>query len=170
MFNRPPLSQPTRAVLYVEDHPVNAMLMAALFEARPQLKLVVAQNGQQALLIAAGLDPALLLLDMRLPDCHGTQLLPLLRQLPGCESAPAVAVTAEEDFVLEGSGFVELWRKPLDLAWVMRRLDALTASLDETADSPAPTARGLETAAAAAARLAPGAWRTASRATDARWR
>jgi len=117
---------PTRPVLYVEDHPVNAMLMAALFENRPGLKLVVAGTGQQALCIAAGLNPVLLLLDMRLPDCHGSQLLPLLRQLPGCETAPAVAVTAEDDFSLADSGFVELWAKPLDLGWVLRRLDALT--------------------------------------------
>ena len=125
---------PTRPVLYVEDQPVNALLMSALFENRPELKLVVAATGQQALCIAAGLNPVLLLLDMRLPDCHGMQLLPLLRQLSGCESAPAVAVTAEDDFSLDGSGFVELWAKPLDLGRVLRRLDALTgAAQDERA-------------------------------------
>lgn len=127
MIDRQTDAQPARAVLYVEDNPVNALLMAALFDARPGLKLVLAQTGQQALCIAAGLDPALILLDMRLPDCHGTQLLPLLRQLPGCETAPAVAVTAEADFVLDGTDFVELWPKPMDLSWVLRRLDALTA-------------------------------------------
>ena len=127
-----------RPVLYVEDHPVNAMVMSALFESRPRLKLVLAATGQQALCIAAGLNPVLLLLDMRLPDCHGLQLLPLLRQLPGCETAPAVAVTAEDDFVLAGSGFVELWRKPLDVGSVLKRLDALTGTTAGERDTAAP--------------------------------
>lgn len=112
-------------VLYVEDHPVNVMLMQALFERRRDLRLVVAGSGEEALCIASGLDPALLLLDLRLPDCHGSQLLPLLRQLPGCERAPAVAVTAEDDFSIAGTGFDELWTKPLDLGHVLMRLDAL---------------------------------------------
>jgi len=47
----------------------------------------------------------LLLLDLRLPDGDGIALLPMLRHIPGCETAPAVAVTAEIDVELRGSGF-----------------------------------------------------------------
>lgn len=122
-----------RTVLYVEDHPVNAMLMSAMFDRRPELRLVVAVTGQQALAMARGLNPVLLLLDLRLPDCHGSQLLPLLRQLPGCETAPAVAVTAEGDFDIHGTGFIELWPKPMDLAGVLRRVDALVGTPPVTA-------------------------------------
>ena len=114
-----------RSVLYVEDHPVNAMLMSAMFERRPEFELVVAVTGQQALCMAPELNPVLLLLDLRLPDCHGSQLLPLLRLLPGCEAAPAVAVTADGDFDITGTGFCELWAKPLYLDQVLRRIDAL---------------------------------------------
>ncbi len=121
-------SRPRRSVLYVEDHPVNALLMAALFERRPELDLVVARSGEQALCIADGLDPALLLLDLGLPDCHGSQLLPMLRQLPGYANITAVAVTAEADFRIDGSGFAELWTNPLDLIDVLARLDVLTAA------------------------------------------
>lgn len=120
------LPDPRRAVLYVEDHPVNAMLMCALFERRPQLRLVVAATGQEALCLITGLSPVLLLLDLRLPDCHGTQLLPLLRL--HTVDAPAVAVTADDDFDIADSGFCELWTKPLDLNRVLGRLDALTAA------------------------------------------
>lgn len=114
-----------RRVLYVEDHPVNAMLMSAMFDRRPELSLVIAVDGRQALSLARGLEPALLLLDLRLPDCHGSQLLPLLRQVPGCAGAPAVAVTADGDFDITGTGFSELWAKPLRLDEVLQRLDAL---------------------------------------------
>lgn len=122
-----------RPVLYVEDHPVNALLMGALFERRPELRLVVATTGQEALCLIAGLQPVLLLLDLRLPDCHGAQLLPLLRLHTA--DAPAVAVTADDDFDITGTGFCEMWTKPLHLHEVLARVDALTSS------SPAAGAR-----------------------------
>jgi len=111
-------------VLYVEDHAVNAMLMSALFERVPEGELVLADCGAQALERAQHLHPALLLLDLRLPDIHGSQLLALLRQVPGCEHVPAVAVTAENAFDLTRSGFDELWRKPLNLLTVLERVQA----------------------------------------------
>ena len=123
-------------VLYVEDHPVNAILMEALFERRPGLRLVVAETGQAALQVAQGLNPQLLLLDLQLPDCHGSDLLPLLRNLPGCGLAPAVAVTANSDFDIDGTGFVELWPKPMNLDLVLERLDRLLPDASPTARSP----------------------------------
>jgi CheY-like chemotaxis protein len=118
--------QSHQTVLYVEDNPVNAMLMTALFERCSQLRLVVARSGRQALEIAPGLQPVLLLLDLNLPDCHGSQLLAVMRHLPGYEDVPAVAVTADSEFATAGTDFAELWAKPLNLSRVLERLDALT--------------------------------------------
>lgn len=114
-------------VLYVEDQAVNALLMGALFDRVPGAELILADCGHQALERARDLHPALLLLDLRLPDIHGSQLLPLLRQVPGCEHVPAVAVTAEHEFDVAGSGFDELWCKPLKLLRVLERVDAYMA-------------------------------------------
>lgn len=119
---------PRRPVLYVEDHPVNVLLMSAIFERRPGLQLVTATTGEQALCIATGMNPVLLLLDLRLPDCHGRHLLALLRQVAGCQQAPAVAVTADTDFELAGSGFDAMWLKPLRLEQVLAELDQLTGA------------------------------------------
>ena len=126
-------------VLYVEDHPVNAVLMEALFERRPQMRLVIAETGEEALRVAPGLNPQLLLLDLQLPDCHGSELLPLLRGLPGCGLAPAVAVTANSDFDIGGTGFLELWPKPMNLDWVLERLDHLLSGPGGPLDSEQPT-------------------------------
>jgi CheY-like chemotaxis protein len=112
-------------VLYVESHPVHAMLMQALFERRPALRLLVASSGQEAVDMVDGLNPVLLLLDLNLPDCRGERLLPVLRQQPGCEGVPAVALTAEHLFDLEGTGFIELWTQPLHVSYVLGRLDRL---------------------------------------------
>jgi CheY-like chemotaxis protein len=115
-----------RTVLYVEDHPINAILMSAVFERRPQLELVIATHGADAMRVAAGLEPVLLLLDLGLPDCHGSQLLGRLRALPGLAATPAIAVTADASFDITGTGFSELWPKPLHLDQLLARLDALT--------------------------------------------
>ena len=114
-------------VLYVEDQPMNMLLMEALFERRPGLRLVGATHGQHALEIGQQVQPELLLLDLRLPDCHGTTLLPVLRARFGWADVPAIAVTAESDFDPQGTGFLEVWTKPLDVGWVLERLDALLA-------------------------------------------
>ncbi len=114
-------------ILYVEDQAVNTLLMIALFERVPDCELVLADSGSLALEQARELNPALLLLDLRLPDMHGSELLPHLRRVPGCEHVPAVAVTAEHDFDIARSGFDEMWRKPLNLVRVLERVEAYLA-------------------------------------------
>jgi CheY-like chemotaxis protein len=119
LYGRPGRPQ----VLYVEDEPTNVFLMQALFRLRPHLDLVAAADGAEALAMAPSIRPALLLLDLRLPDCWGNELLPILRQRFHWRHVPAVAVTAEDGFDGASSGFIETWHKPLDLQFVMRRLD-----------------------------------------------
>jgi CheY-like chemotaxis protein len=128
MASIPPAGDdPREVVLYVEDHPVNVLLMQTVFELRPELRLVVAVDGATALAAAGGLLPSLLLLDLRLPDCHGTQLLERLRALPGWADIPAIAVTAEAEFIPEGTTFSDVWHKPLRVPTLLARLDRVLA-------------------------------------------
>jgi len=115
-------------VLYVDDEPMNVVLMQALFQRRPQLELAVARSGAEALERADALEPALLMLDLRLPDCHGADLLTLLRAQPGWAEVPAVAVTAEADVSLADTDFDDIWLKPLDVVFVLRQLDQMLLS------------------------------------------
>jgi CheY-like chemotaxis protein len=127
-------------VLYVEDHPINVLLMQTVFELRPELRLVIAVDGASAMAAAAELHPVLLLLDLRLPDCHGTALLERLRLLPGWERIPAIAVTAEAEFMPAGTSFSDVWHKPLRVPTLLARLDRVLAPRPPS--SPAePTAR-----------------------------
>ncbi len=114
-------------VLYVEDHPVNVLLMQTVFELRPELDLVIAIDGNAAMAAAAGLQPVLLLLDLRLPDCHGTELLERMRLLPGWGDIPAIAVTAEAEFMPVGTTFCDVWHKPLRVPTLLARLDRVLA-------------------------------------------
>ena len=129
-------------VLYIEDHPVNVLLMQTVFELRPELELVIAIDGAAAMSIAQNLRPALLLLDLRLPDCHGTALLESMRQVPGWEEIPAVAVTAEAEFMPAGTTFCDVWHKPLRVPTLLARLDRMIApGTPAHRDSPAGAAR-----------------------------
>ena len=110
-------------VLYVEDHPVNVLLMQTVFELRPELELVIAIDGASAMACTLHLRPSLLLLDLRLPDCHGTELLERMRQVSGWEEIPAIAVTAEAEFMPAGTSFCDVWHKPLRVPTLLTRLD-----------------------------------------------
>ncbi|HEX6707307.1 MAG TPA: response regulator [Albitalea sp.] len=125
---------PVHTVLYVEDHPVNVVLMEALFRRRPGARLRVATSGEDGLRAALEERPDLLLLDLRLPDCRGNELLQRLRALPGLAEVPAVAVTAEDTGDLAAQGFAEVWHKPMDLGYTLVRLDRLL-------ERPAPSAQ-----------------------------
>ena len=108
-----------RHVLYVEDNPVNTMLMESIFERLPTSRLSSAETGADAETRTLADPPDLLLLDMQLPDTDGIALLARLRGFPGMREVPAVAVSA--DALPEGieaarsAGFSDYWVKPLDL-------------------------------------------------------
>jgi CheY-like chemotaxis protein len=133
-------------VLYVEDHPVNVLLMQTVFELRPELELVVAVDGESAMAATRHLKPSLLLLDLRLPDCHGTELLEKMRQVPDWQDIPAIAVTAEAEFMPAGTTFCDVWHKPLRVPTLLARLDRViapaTAPRRDTA-APGGTARAV---------------------------
>jgi CheY-like chemotaxis protein len=130
-------------VLYVEDHPVNVLLMQALFTKRPRARLTVATTGEAGLRAAVDQPFDLLLLDLRLPDCHGSELLQRLRALPGLAEVPAVAVTAEDTRDLGAAGFVEIWHKPMDMPATLFRLDRLLARCGREFEAASSYATGL---------------------------
>ena len=137
-------------VLYVEDHPVNVLLMQTVFELRPELELVVAVDGASAMEVAQQLHPALLLLDLRLPDCHGTELLERLRLVPGWANIPAIAVTAEAEFMPSGTSFCDVWHKPMRVPTLLTRLDRAIKPVPTTTPTPP---RGTASGSATRSRL-----------------
>lgn len=119
-------------VLYVEDNPVNQLLMQGMLGGLTGLELQLAADAQDAFERVAQWLPDLLLLDIQLPGLNGHQLLQRLRALPGLAHTPAVAVSAnaaDEDLRrARASGFDHYLTKPLVLdellAVVMRLLQA----------------------------------------------
>ncbi|MEY2548974.1 MAG: hypothetical protein QOD64_1556 [Verrucomicrobiota bacterium] len=82
-------------VLYIEDDPVNFTLVERILEFRPALKLMHARSGESGVELAVAHRPKLVLLDLNLPDMHGSEVL---RQLQGeSETAgiPVVVLSAD---------------------------------------------------------------------------
>jgi CheY-like chemotaxis protein len=104
-----------RQILYVEDNLVNQLLMTEMITRCTTHKLHIARSMREGLRMASQQAHDLLLLDLRLPDGQGPDLLQMLRRLPAYADVPAVAVTAEYGFDPAGTGFCEVWFKPLDI-------------------------------------------------------
>jgi two-component system, cell cycle response regulator DivK len=101
-------------VLIVDDNEVNRRLARDVLHAAG-FATVEAATGAEAVASAAEHTPAVVLLDIRLPDLDGTEVVGLLKaQAP---SRPVVAFTSLQDdgSWLAGSGFDGYIAKPIDV-------------------------------------------------------
>ena len=105
-------------ILVVDDNEVNLKLAHEILAAR-DYDIISAVRGDQAVDIASARRPALILLDMRLPDIDGLEVLRRLRSLPETKDIPVVAMTAQamagdrERFLAAGcDGYIS---KPISL-------------------------------------------------------
>jgi CheY-like chemotaxis protein len=118
-----------RTLLYVEDNPVNTMLMEALLEERRDLRLLTAALPAVGLDLARAHPPDLILLDIHLPDIDGCELLQRLRQQAATAKTPAIAISASampEDIERSrAAGFAAYVTKPFDMVQLMQTIDTL---------------------------------------------
>lgn len=82
-------------VLYIEDDPVNFTLVERILEFRPTLKLLHARCGEMGVELAQVHHPRLILLDLNLPDIHGSEVLRRLQNEPGTAKVPVVVLSAD---------------------------------------------------------------------------
>lgn len=106
-----------RKVLLIEDNPQNRYLATFLLEARGY-QVIPAQDGLEALALAADLQPDLVLLDIQLPQMDGYQVVQRLREIPRLLKVPILAVTSyampgDRDKAL-AAGFTGYLEKPIN--------------------------------------------------------
>lgn len=121
-------------VLYVEDDRLNIVLMEEVFRDAPQWELLIAETGAEALQCVEDEAPALLLVDMNLPDMNGLQLLQALReqgQLPPCIALSADALP-EQVAAARAAGFADYWLKPIDVPALHSALQHRLSSVEQT--------------------------------------
>jgi CheY-like chemotaxis protein len=82
-------------VLYIEDDLVNFTLVERILEFRPTLKLMHARCGEAGVELAQAHNPKLILLDLNLPDIHGSEVLRRLQDEPTTAKVPVVVLSAD---------------------------------------------------------------------------
>ena len=105
-------------VLIVEDNEKNMKLVRDILQATG-FSPVEASTGEQALAVAAETTPALVLMDIQLPDLDGAEALRRLRSDERTAAIPVLALTAQamqgdrERFL--AAGFDGYLSKPIDV-------------------------------------------------------
>ncbi len=84
-----------RRVLCVEDSAANFQLIQAILADRPGTNLTWADNGSKGLELAREQPPELVLLDLDLPDMHGSEVLSKLREVPATAETPVIVISAD---------------------------------------------------------------------------
>jgi len=96
----------TDTILVVDDTPDVAHLTASCLVSRGYDALI-ATNGEQALQLAAATKPSCILLDVRMGQTNGIEVMKQLRENPATSGIPIILVTAnarQEDML---SGYKE---------------------------------------------------------------
>jgi signal transduction histidine kinase/CheY-like chemotaxis protein len=83
--------------LIVDDNELNRELMGGMF-AGTHHRLVFGCNGRDAVERAREIRPDLVLMDIRMPELDGHAALLKIRQIPGLDLLPVIAVTASNSF------------------------------------------------------------------------
>jgi PAS domain S-box-containing protein len=126
-----------RTVLYVEDNPSNIKLVEAILAARPEVKLIVATQGSLAIELAREHRPALILLDLNLPDISGEEVLRRLRADARTAETPVVITSADATrghvARLRRAGADDYVTKPFSIERFLAVIDGSQAADEEEA-------------------------------------
>ncbi|HET6910753.1 MAG TPA: ATP-binding protein [Mycobacteriales bacterium] len=134
---------PRHKVLYIEDNISNVRLVERIMERRPEVELIPAMQGSLGITLAREHQPALILLDLHLPDINGDAVLRQLREGPVTAHIPVIIVSADatpgQVRRLLDEGATAYLTKPFDVETLLQALDdALTPAglaVDDTVRS-----------------------------------
>jgi two-component system, cell cycle response regulator DivK len=117
-------TRPGPVILVAEDHLDSRDALKTLLEA-VGYDVVVATDGRQAVAQALARHPALILMDMMMPEMDGLSATRTLREQDEMRNVPILALTALEgvrDRVL-AAGCDDYITKPIDLATFLKKLE-----------------------------------------------
>jgi two-component system cell cycle response regulator DivK len=113
-------------ILYVEDNIDNRTLVRRILMAEGY-NLLEAVNAAEALEILSDTQPNLILMDINMPDMDGYTLTAKIKRMPGFESTPIIALTAnvmrgDRERSLEAGcdGYIQ---KPIDIDTLSEQIE-----------------------------------------------
>ncbi len=111
-------------ILVVDDEPINLAILRQILA--PEYRLMFARGGAEALNLAIRHHPALILLDIQMPDLDGYAVCRALKADPQTEAIPVIFVTSLSEVDNEEIGFaagcVDYLAKPVSAAIVRARV------------------------------------------------
>jgi CheY-like chemotaxis protein len=118
----------SRVVLYIDDNEDNIRLVERVIKRLPGIELRTAATARDGIKAAADGQPDLILLDNRLPDADGQEVLRELTATPATAAIPVIIVSGDADPEvienLRAAGAVDYLVKPFDIhlfSTVLRR-------------------------------------------------
>jgi CheY-like chemotaxis protein len=117
-------------LLYIEDEPLNTLLVQEALRERPDWRVLHAADGRSGLALARTQKPEVVLADINLPGMSGLDVVRQLRADSGLASTLCIALSADAtptqiERAMQ-AGFDDYWTKPLDVLELAGRLaDAL---------------------------------------------
>lgn len=134
-------------LLYIEDEPVNVLIVEGLLARHPGVQLLHAATGLQGVEMARSERPDFVLLDMHLPDIGGLEVVRRLSEDIAGRGLRVSILTGDHltmDIIKAMSlGAYEYWIKPLDArvfeAGLKRALTGKRADPARTLLAPPPT-------------------------------
>ena len=130
--DEPEPAVPRLSIVYIEDNPVNVILVKELVAMRPGIALACCADGTSGVERALEDRPDVVLVDMQLPDFDGYEVLKRLRAQPGMAGTSMIALSANgmsDDIArARAAGFDDYWTKPIDFRRFLTGLDALVTA------------------------------------------
>lgn len=120
-------ARPIRVLIADDQRPFAAMLETTLADHEDVEVVGRAANGQQAVDLAAELEPDVVLMDITMPVLDGLEATRRIRALPGERAAiPIVAITANamkgDDQLCLDAGMDDYVSKPIDRARLLSKV------------------------------------------------
>ena len=127
-----------QTILYIEDNLYNTQLIQRLLSQRPEIELLVSDTGRAGFSLAHEYRPALILLDVHLPDVTGYDVFTTLREDPRTSSIPVVILSADatpgQSSRFLNAGAEGYLTKPLDLTLLLHTIDTVLRATERDSD------------------------------------
>ena len=128
------LAQKSGTILYIEDNEANIVLLREIFTKEcPNIKLITENNGAKAVLKSRENLPDLILLDLNLPDMHGSEVLLNLKADTVTNAIPVIIISADampsQQKKLLVLGAKKYLIKPLDIIELLKSIDQFIGTI-----------------------------------------
>jgi CheY-like chemotaxis protein len=115
-------------VLYVEDNEMNRDMLSRRLQRRG-FEVLIAEDGEQGVILAAAEKPDLILMDMSLPVLDGWEATRRIKAAPDTRRIPIIGLTAhamaaDRDKCLE-AGCDDYDTKPVELGRLLEKIERL---------------------------------------------